>query len=59
MREDQTPFPVPDAVLTDEDMRHIARAHAEVVAGKGVPHARVREWLERLARGETVPPPQA
>ena len=35
----------------------IARARAEIDAGLGVPHERVREWLLRLAAGERVPPP--
>jgi len=33
------------------------RARAELLAGKGIPHERVREWLRRLANGENVPPP--
>ncbi len=36
-----------------------AEAEAELDAGKGVPHARVREWLLRLAAGEHPPPPSA
>jgi hypothetical protein len=32
---------------------------AEIEAGKGVPHERVREWLARLGRGKKVPPPTA
>jgi hypothetical protein len=34
-----------------------AAADAEIKAGKGVPHERVREWLRRLVNGERVPPP--
>jgi predicted transcriptional regulator len=34
-----------------------AVAEAEIDAGKGVPHERVREWLLKLAKGERVPPP--
>ncbi len=34
-----------------------AVARAEIQAGKGVPHLRVREWLRRLVKGENVPPP--
>jgi predicted transcriptional regulator len=34
-------------------------ADAEIEAGKGVPHERVREWLLKLAKGERVPPPEA
>jgi predicted transcriptional regulator len=36
-----------------------AAADAEIEAGKGVPHERVREWLSKLAKGERVPPPEA
>jgi len=36
-----------------------AEADAEIEAGLGVPHERVREWLLRLAAGERVPPPVA
>jgi predicted transcriptional regulator len=42
-----------------EEARLDAEADAEIEAGKGVPHERVREWLLKLARGETVPPPEA
>ena len=41
----------------DIEARAIAEADAEIDAGKGVPHAKVREWLLRLAKGEVVPPP--
>jgi hypothetical protein len=34
-----------------------AVAEAEVDAGKGIPHEKVREWLLKLARGEIIPPP--
>ena len=36
-----------------------AEADAEIEAGLGVPHERVREWLLKLAAGEQVPPPVA
>jgi predicted transcriptional regulator len=42
-----------------EEARLDAEADAEIEAGKGVPHERVREWLLKLARGEKVPPPEA
>lgn len=32
-------------------------ADAEIEAGKGVPHATVRAWLLRLAKGEKAPRP--
>ncbi len=41
-----------------EEARLDAAADAEIEAGKGVPHARVREWLRKLAKGERVPPPE-
>jgi len=40
-----------------EEARLDAVAEAEIDAGKGIPHERVREWLLRLAKGERVPPP--
>jgi hypothetical protein len=40
-----------------EEARLDAVAEAEIEAGHGVPHERVREWLMKLARGEKVPPP--
>ncbi len=42
-----------------EEARLDAEADAEIEAGKGVPHERVREWLLKLARGEKAPPPKA
>lgn len=42
-----------------EEARLDAEAEAEIEAGKGVPHEKVREWLEKLARGENIPPPTA
>ena len=36
-----------------------AAADAEIEAGQGVAHARVRQWLLRLAKGERIPPPVA
>jgi predicted transcriptional regulator len=36
-----------------------AEAEAEIDAGQGVPHQRVREWLTRLAAGERLSPPTA
>ncbi len=40
-----------------EEARLDAAARADIEAGKGVPHERVREWLEKLKAGERVPPP--
>jgi predicted transcriptional regulator len=44
---------------TEEDIeaQAIAEAEAEIDAGKGVPHAKVREWLLKLAKGVIAPPP--
>jgi predicted transcriptional regulator len=41
----------------DEEAAAIAETEAELDAGKGVPHEKVREWLLNLARGEITPPP--
>lgn len=46
----------PDA---QDEARRDAQADAEIEAGKGVSHAKVRAWLLRLAKGEKVPPPAA
>ena len=42
-----------------EEARLDAEADAEIEAGKGVPHERVRDGLLKLAKGEKVPPPKA
>jgi predicted transcriptional regulator len=44
----------PDEAL---EARLDAEAEADFAAGRVVPHERVREWLQRLAKGENVPPP--
>lgn len=36
-----------------------AQAEGDVAAGRVVPHVRVTEWLEKLARGERGPRPRA
>jgi len=46
----------PDAAL---EARLDAEAEAAYQAGRVVAHARVREWLAKLAKGERVPPPRA
>lgn len=53
------PASIFDALDEGSEARAIARAEAEIDAGKGVPHERVREWLKQLARGENVPPPSS
>ena len=40
-----------------EEARLDAQAEAEIDAGLGVPHEKVRLWLMKLAKGERVPPP--
>jgi len=46
----------PDAA---HEARLDAEAEADYAAGRIVPHARVREWLMQLSRGERVPPPES
>ena len=40
-----------------EEARAIHEAEAEIDAGKGIPHSKVRQWLRKLAKGKFVPPP--
>jgi hypothetical protein len=42
-----------------EEARLDAAADAEIEAGNGVSHERVREWLLKLAKGKRIPPPEA
>ncbi len=44
----------PDAAF---EARLDAEAEADYAAGRVVPHEKVRAWLEKLSRGERVPPP--
>ncbi len=46
-----------DQIDGEAEARAIAEAEAELDAGKGIPHEKVREWLLKLARGEIIPPP--
>jgi len=46
-----------DEIDSDIEARAIDEAEAEIDAGRGVPHAKVRKWLLRLVKGEIVPPP--
>ena len=48
-----------DADDSKEERRAIAKARAEIAAGKGVPHEKVRKWLEKLRDGKAEPPPCA
>jgi len=46
-----------DEIDDEIEPRAIAEAEAEIDAGLGAPHEKVREWLRRLAKGEFTPPP--
>ena len=46
-----------EQVDPDEGTAALAEAEAELDAGKGVPHEKVREWLLKLSRGEIMLPP--
>ena len=48
---------VVDQIDGEAEARAIAEAEAELDAGKGIPHEKVREWLLKLARGEIARPP--
>ena len=52
------PQSVPDEI-DEEEKRAIEKARAEIAAGIGVPHDKVREWLQRLRDGKIEPPPCA
>jgi predicted transcriptional regulator len=53
------PKPNFDEIDKDAEARAIAKARAEIAAGKGVPHEKVREWLIKLRDGKVEPPPCA
>ena len=53
MKEAKSGF---DEIDAEIEAKAIAAAEAEINAGKGVPYARVREWLLKLAKGEFLPP---
>ncbi len=40
----------------EEEERLDREAEAEIEAGGGIPHERVREWLLRRGKGEKIPP---
>jgi len=54
MKQPATIFDIEDL---EAEERALAEAEAELDAGKGVPHERVREWLNDLAAGRSSPPP--
>jgi len=53
------PKPIFDETDKEAERRAIAKARAEISAGKGVPHQKVREWLLKLRGGKVEPPPCA
>ena len=46
-----------DEIDAEIEAKAIAEAEAEIDAGKGILHAKVRKWLLKLENGETVPLP--
>ena len=46
-----------DEIDPAEEARAIEEAEAEIDAGKGISHSKVRRWLRKLAKGKFVPPP--
>ena len=54
MAEPKTVF---DEIDQDAEKQAIAKARAEIAAGKGVPHEKVRQWLLKLRDREVKPPP--
>lgn len=53
------PKVVVDEIDDEAERRAIEKAREEIAAGKGVPHEKVREWLQRLRDGKIEPPPCA
>jgi len=51
------PKSVFDEIDEQEEARAIAEAEAEIDAGKGVSHEKVRKWLQKLAKGKVTRPP--
>jgi predicted transcriptional regulator len=51
------PKSVFDEVDQREEARAIAEAEAEIDAGAGVAHDKVRRWLQKLAKGKSAKPP--
>ena len=46
-----------DEIDEAEEARATAEAEAEIDAGQGVLHKKVRQWLRKLAKGKIAPPP--
>lgn len=51
------PKSVFDEIDEQEEARAIAEAEAEIEAGQGLPHEKVRKWLLKLAKGKISKPP--
>lgn len=51
-------MPKRKSIFDEMEARAIAEAEAEIDAGHGVPHERVRKWLLRLAAGKSMRPPR-
>ena len=54
---EQSIFEIP--LDTTVEARSDEIADAEIDAGLGVPHEKVRDWLLKLSKGEWTPPPTA
>jgi len=48
-----------DEIDDEAERGVIDQARAEIAASKGVPHEKVREWLQQLRDGKVEPPPCA
>ena len=46
-----------DQIDEEAEKLAIAKARAEIAAGKGILHEKVREWLLKLHGGQIEPPP--
>ncbi len=53
------PKSVSDEIDEEAEQRDLEKARAEIAAGKGVPHQKVREWLRNLPDGRVETPPCA
>lgn len=51
------PASIFDIENRDLEEQALLDAEAELAAGKGIPHEKVRVWLKTLAAGRHEPPP--
>lgn len=51
-------LPPPGMTEEEWDALRDARAEAEIAAGRGVPHEKVREWARRLGTPNETPMPR-